>query len=155
MWNQIFYNYEEITKFFIETFLVSLIIGSAIFINHVIGKQQAKTTIKKIDVPIVVAAKFKIKPDKREEFLELSSSVVEPTLAETGVISYSFYEDSNLKNHFIFFEEWKSIEALKFHLKTPYLERLMQKFPEFINGEPNIKIYEINKVDYELPSTTN
>ncbi|MBW4475445.1 MAG: antibiotic biosynthesis monooxygenase [Tolypothrix brevis GSE-NOS-MK-07-07A] len=119
------------------------------------SKQQAKSTLTKIDVPIVVAARFRIKPDKREEFIELSTSVVEPTIAETGVISYSFYEDLNLNNHFIFFEEWKSREALEFHLRTPYLERLMQKFPEFINGEPNIRVYEINKVDYELPSTTN
>jgi quinol monooxygenase YgiN len=154
MLNQTFSNSDEIVKLFLGILFVSLIVLSAILI-YVMSKQQAKSTLTKIDVPIVVAARFRIKPDKREEFIELSTSVVEPTIAETGVISYSFYEDLNLNNHFIFFEEWKSREALEFHLRTPYLERLMQKFPEFINGEPNIRVYEINKVDYELPSTTN
>ncbi|MCC5636628.1 antibiotic biosynthesis monooxygenase [Nostoc sp. CHAB 5844] len=155
MLSQIFSNSEEIVKFLVEIFFIVFIIFSAIVIYIVTGKQQAKTTLKKIDVPLVVAARFKIKPDKREEFIELSRSVLEQTIAEAGVISYSFYEDLNLQNHFIFFEEWQSREALEFHLNTPYLERLMQKFPEFINGEPNIRVYEINKVDYELPSTTN
>jgi len=155
MSNQIFANSEEIVKFCVEIFCISFIVLSAILINYVMIKQQAKTTLKKIDVPLVVAARFRIKPDKRAEFIEHSLSVVEPTTTETGVISYSFYEDLNLENHFIFFEEWKSREALEFHLKTPYLEKLMQKFPEFINGEPNIRVYEVNKVDYALPSTAN
>ncbi|AFY43783.1 putative quinol monooxygenase [Nostoc sp. PCC 7107] len=152
MLNQILDNSGDIIKLSWEIFAVVLIVLS---INLIYMKQQAKATIKKADVPIVVAARFNIKPDKREDFLELSTSVFQQTIAESGVISYSFYEDSNLRNHFIFFEEWKSQEALKFHLKTPYLEILMQKFPEFINGEPNVRVYEINKVDYELPSTTN
>lgn len=152
MLNQIFSNPWSLVKL-VEMFLL-FIVTSTIF-GYVIVKQQAKTTIEKVDVPIVVAGKFRIKPEKREEFIELSSSALEPTLSEAGVISYGFYEDSNLKNNFLFFEEWKSREALKLHLEASYLEKLLQKFPEFINGEPNIRVYEINKVDYELPSTTN
>ncbi|MEQ8975361.1 MAG: putative quinol monooxygenase [Coleofasciculus sp. C1-SOL-03] len=104
-----------------------------------------------VDVPVVLAARFKIKPDKREQFLELATATLEPTrTTEEGNISYSFYEESTVPNSFIYFEEWESREALAIHLKKPYTEQLLEKFPEMLDGEANIRVYDIENVTYGL-----
>ena len=103
-----------------------------------------------IDVPVVLAARFKIKPEKRNLFLQLAKATLEPTRAEKGVISYSFYEESAVPNSFIYFEEWKSREALAEHLKTPYTQRLLKQFPNMLDGEPNIRVYDIKSLTYGL-----
>ena len=103
-----------------------------------------------VDVPVVLAARFKIKPEKRNLFLQLAKATLEPTRAEKGVISYSFYEESSVPNSFIYFEEWKSREALAEHLKTPYTQRLIQQFPDMLDGEPNIRVYDIKSLTYGL-----
>ncbi len=103
-----------------------------------------------VDVPVVLAARFKIKPGKRNLFLQLAKATLEPTRVEKGSISYSFYEESSVPNSFIYFEEWKSREALAEHLKTPYTQRLLKQFPNMLDGEPNIRVYDIKSLTYGL-----
>lgn len=111
-------------------------------------QQLAQTT--KVDVPVVLAARFKIKPEKRELFLQLATATLKPTRLEEGSISYSFYEESNQRNSFIYFEEWKSREDLAKHLKTSYTERLLKQFPQMLDGEANIRVYDIKGITYGL-----
>lgn len=115
-----------------------------------IPTQNSIESKQKIDVPVVVAGKFKIKPEKRELFLKLATSIIEPTRKELGVISYSFYEESTIPNSFIYFEEWQSREALSQHLKADYTQQLLSVFPEIIDREPDIKVYDIAGLTYEL-----
>jgi quinol monooxygenase YgiN len=104
----------------------------------------------RVDIPVVVAGKFQIKPEKRELFLELATSILEPSRKEAGVISYSFYEESTVPNSFIYFEEWQSREALSQHLKADYTQKLFDVFSEIIDREPDIKVYDIASLTYEL-----
>jgi quinol monooxygenase YgiN len=104
-----------------------------------------------VDVPVVAACKFQIKPEKRDLFLEIATSIIEPSRKELGVISYSFYEESTVPNSFLYFEEWQSREALSQHLKTDYTQKLMNLFPEMIDREPNIRVYDVASLTYELP----
>lgn len=113
-------------------------------------KQELTQEMEQVDVPIVVAVKFKIKPEFRAEFLELATAAISPSRAEEGTISYNFYEDPNDPNSFIYFEEWKSREALYEHLEQDYTKRLLTRFPEMLDGESDPKVYEINKISYEL-----
>jgi quinol monooxygenase YgiN len=107
---------------------------------------------QQLDVPVVAACKFQIKPEKRELFLEIATSIIEPSRQESGVISYSFYEESTVPNSFLYFEEWQSREALSQHLKADYTQRLMTLFPEMIDREPDIKVYDIASLTYQLPA---
>jgi quinol monooxygenase YgiN len=104
----------------------------------------------RVDIPVVVAGKFQIKPEKRELFLEIATSILEPSRKESGVISYSFYEESTVPNSFIYFEEWQSREALSQHLKADYTQKLLTFFPEMIACEPDIKVYDIASLTYKL-----
>ena len=49
-----------------------------------------------VEIPIVLAGRYKIKSEKRERFLELANSGLEPSRAESGNISYSFYEEAGI-----------------------------------------------------------
>jgi quinol monooxygenase YgiN len=102
------------------------------------------------DVPVVLAGRYKIKPDRRERFLALANAGLEPTRQESGNISYNFYEDPNLPNSFIYFEEWKSREALAQHLKQPYITPLLNEFSELVDGKADVRVYDIQSLTYGL-----
>jgi quinol monooxygenase YgiN len=92
---------------------------------------------------IVVAGSVKVKPDKREDFIALSKTFIEPSRSEPGSISYSFYEDETEKNNFLFFELWKDRAALDYHFQTPYFHEFVEKSPDLLAKPAQIKIYTI------------
>jgi len=122
-------------------------------VTETVTEQQesaANTQETEVEVPLVLAARFKIKPEKRDLFIQLATDTLEPTRKEPGVISYSFYEEANVPNSFIYFEEWESRAALDKHLKQPYVTRLLDKFPEMLAEEANIRIYDIKDLTFGL-----
>ncbi|MBV6626118.1 MAG: antibiotic biosynthesis monooxygenase [Rivularia sp. (in: Bacteria)] len=104
-----------------------------------------------VEVPIVLSGRYKIKPQKRERFLELANLGLESSRAESGNISYSLYEETGIPNSFIYFEEWKSREALVEHLKQPYITPLLEEFAELADGEANVRVYDIDNLTFGLP----
>ncbi|NEO31743.1 MAG: antibiotic biosynthesis monooxygenase [Symploca sp. SIO3C6] len=108
------------------------------------------TQKNEVKVPIVLAGKYKIKAEKRERFLELAQFAVEPTRKEAGNISYNLYEEAGVPNSFIYFEEWQSRVALAKHLRQPYIIPLFKEFPELIDGEADVRVYDINSLTYGL-----
>ncbi|MDY7004520.1 MAG: putative quinol monooxygenase [Cyanobacteriota bacterium] len=99
---------------------------------------------------LVLAGKYKIKPEKRERFLELAKPGLEETHKETGNISYTLYEEFNNSNSFLYFEEWVDREALNSHLKQPYITPLIEEIPELLAEDPDIRVYDIEKLSYGL-----
>lgn len=95
----------------------------------------------------VIAGKFICKPEYRQDMLALVEELLEPSRAEAGCISYNFYEDGAAANHFLFFEEWQSREAIDAHFNTPYFKKFMEDFPGLIIGAASIKIYETAKIE--------
>lgn len=122
-------------------------------INQSVVEQRIKETSPDTDfagLPLVLAARFKIKPAQRTAFLQLANVALKETVKETGVITYNLYEDTDTKNSFIFFEEWKSRQALDSHLQRNYTKNLLDKFPQLVDGEPSIKVYKVQGVDFIL-----
>ena len=105
---------------------------------------------QKVEVPIVLAGKYKIKPEKRERFLELARAGLTATLQEPGNISYDLYEDIQQANTFIYFEEWQSREALQDHLKQPYIVPLIEEIADLLAEKPNVRVYDIDNLTYGL-----
>ena len=94
---------------------------------------------------IVLAAKFTGKPERKTEILRLAAIVAPPSRAESGCITYNFYEQQPSANEFLFFEEWADQAALDAHFQTPHFKDFMQHFPELIQGQPHLRIYEVGK----------
>lgn len=66
----------------------------------------------------VIAGKFKVKPESRDDMIALARSLFDASRAEPGNITYNFYEDRGNDDCFLFFEEWQSQEATDFHFQT-------------------------------------
>lgn len=92
---------------------------------------------------IVVAGQVKVKPERKEDFIALAQSLIAPSRAEVGVLSYSFYKDETQDNVFIFFEEWKNQAALDEHFQTSYFKEFCEKSPDLFIETPLIKIYQV------------
>lgn len=114
--------------------------------------QKGRPATTQNTLPLVVANRFDIDPDKRELFLELATAAIEPTRAEPGCISYGFYEQPSARNSFLYYEEWKDSQALSAHLKKPYVQPLFAKFSEILNGSLVVKVYTTKSIATELPA---
>jgi quinol monooxygenase YgiN len=91
---------------------------------------------------IVLAAKFTGKPERRLDLLELAQSMLAPSRAEAGCLSYNFYEQQFGSNEFFFFEEWTDQPTLDVHVQTPHFANFMKHFPDLITGKPSIRVYD-------------
>lgn len=92
---------------------------------------------------VVVAGKVKVKPEKEKEFIDFSKSLIAPSRAEMGAVSYSFYKDETQDNVFIFYEEWKNQAALDYHFQTLYFKEFVKKAPDLLAEPPVIKIFHV------------
>lgn len=107
---------------------------------------QAKTADKPTSFNRVIAGKFTVKPEKREEMIRMAQTLYAPSRAEAGSVSYNFYQDSADQNTFLFFEEWKDQAAINYHFQTSYFKQFADKFSELIVGTPSIKVYDVTGV---------
>ncbi|WP_051037902.1 putative quinol monooxygenase [Thalassoporum mexicanum] len=123
---------------------------------EVIAQAQSNQKIKQVEktnfsgLLVILAARFKIKPEKREDFLALAEEAIARTQEEPGVISYNLFEDPNEPNSFIFFEQWKSRKSLDVHLEADYTARLLARFGDFVDSEPSTKVYRVQSIDFVL-----
>ena len=94
---------------------------------------------------IVLAAKFTGKPDKKSEILRRVGVITPLSRAESGCVTYDFYEKQSGGNEFLFFEEWRDQAALDGHFQTQHFADFVKALPELIEGAPKIRIYEVGQ----------
>lgn len=94
-----------------------------------------------------IAGKFTVKPKFKNQLIDMSKKLIPQSLQESGCISYGFYEDQTTFGDFLFFEEWQSREAITEHFKTSYFQNFAEKFPEMIDGQASIKIYQVTNIE--------
>ena len=92
---------------------------------------------------LILIAKFKTKPECREDLLELAKNAIEPSRSEEGCIIYDFLQDPFSKDSFTFYEKWRSREDLELHFEETHFKEFAEKVPELIVGEPSLISYEI------------
>ena len=93
---------------------------------------------------IILHAKFKIKPDKIDEMLELAKGMIKPSNDEIGCISYEFFQDPFNNNYFIFVESWTSKKDLELHFEMPYFKNFDSKVAEIVEEKPSVVTYDIS-----------
>ncbi|MCD8079147.1 MAG: antibiotic biosynthesis monooxygenase [Bacteroides sp.] len=71
---------------------------------------------------ITIVAKAIVKEGKREAFIQAIQAMIEGSRAEEGNISYNLFEDLDNENVLTFMEQWKSMEAIDFHNRTPHFQ---------------------------------
>jgi quinol monooxygenase YgiN len=94
---------------------------------------------------IVLAAKLTGKPGRKNDILRLVATVTPPSRAESGCLTYQFYEQQPDGNEFLFFEEWRDQAALDAHFQSAHFANFVKAIPELIEGAPKIRIYDVSQ----------
>lgn len=94
---------------------------------------------------VIVTAKWLIKAEKEQAWIDLVRSLLEPSNAEPGCISYAMYKGISEPNTFFFFEEWQDEAAFEQHLISPHVTAALKVISEqaIADGEPVIARYAI------------
>ncbi len=96
---------------------------------------------------IIVHGTIPIRPDCREQALQLARRMADATRSEVGCISYDFYIGLSDPNTLMLFQEWENMDVLMAHFQTDHMEIFLQELPELVSGEITTKRYAVQSVD--------
>ncbi len=85
-----------------------------------------------------VVAVLKAKAGSEAILQEALTSLVKPTRAEEGCISYELFQSTADATTFITVERWQSQSDLDAHMKTPHIAQALQAAADAIDGAPAI-----------------
>lgn len=103
---------------------------------------------------IIVHGLIPIRPDCREQALQMARRMTEATQAEQGCVSYDFYLGLSDPNTLMLFQEWESMEALMGHFQTPHMEEFLRELPHVVAGEITTRRYAVQSVDDDSEDPT-
>jgi quinol monooxygenase YgiN len=87
-----------------------------------------------LDVVAVIAAK----PGSESVVAQALQSLVGPSRADSGCISYDLFASESVPGVFVTVEKWESQEALDAHLASPALAEALASAGEHLDGAPPI-----------------
>ena len=87
---------------------------------------------------IYLTAIIKAKEEYRAEVLEVLQNMVKETVKEKANELYTLHQSIEDKNHFIFYEVWKSAEGLEKHNQQPYIKAFGNLVDEKLLEKPQI-----------------
>jgi len=85
-----------------------------------------------------VVAVIKAKPGSEDVIQGALSSLVTPTLAEAGCISYELYRSASDPTTFVTIEQWQSQSDLDAHMQTPHIAAALEAGADAFDGAPGI-----------------
>ena len=92
---------------------------------------------------VLVIARFRPRADRLEEFVALLKEVQAASRADDGCLNYGYYSEVDDPLQYVAVEEWRDMEALEAHLRTPHVARLIAALPEFADGPLEIAAHTI------------
>ena len=98
---------------------------------------------------IIVHGSIPIRPEAREQALELARRMADATREEVGCISYDFYVGLADPNTLMLFQEWENMDCLMGHFQTPHMDEFLQELPNVVSGEIITRRYAVQSVDEE------
>jgi quinol monooxygenase YgiN len=69
-------------------------------------------------------------------------SLLGPTRAEAGCVSYDLHQSVEDKSFFMFYESWVSKKDLDEHLAMPHMKSHLKRAKELFAGPPEITLWE-------------
>jgi quinol monooxygenase YgiN len=90
---------------------------------------------------LTVVAELNAKPGKENDLRDALTGLMEPTRSEEGCVEYLLHESTDQPGRFLFYENWKSREALDQHLGTPHLQALGARSAELLAEPARILTY--------------
>ncbi|HEX6126948.1 MAG TPA: putative quinol monooxygenase [Pyrinomonadaceae bacterium] len=90
-----------------------------------------------------VVAHITARPDTVDETRELLMTLIEPTRAEAGCVTYELLQNNDDPTDFTFVEEWSGDDALDAHLVTEHLRNAAAKGSDLFAAPPDIRRYTL------------
>ena len=87
---------------------------------------------------IVLQAYMKVKPEKRDAFLESVQPLLKHSRAEAGNAQYQLFEDTEHANTFVMLEQWKDQDALDAHNQTDHFQAFVQAAGDLLSEPLNV-----------------
>ncbi len=92
---------------------------------------------------IVVVGRVRTDDERREELIRIGQAVARASREEAGCIDYRLTEDSEVRNDFVFVEEWRDEAALQAHFATPHIATFMREILGAILGQPDVGFHTV------------
>ena len=93
---------------------------------------------------LILIAKFRSKPEHRQQIMDMSHEMLEPSRSEEGCMSYEFLQDAFDPDSFTYLERWRNKEDLDLHFEMSYFKDFAEKLPDLIEGSTSLITYEVS-----------
>ena len=93
---------------------------------------------------ILVTARVSMRPEHRDATIALLTEVQIASRRDEGCDSYAYYESIDEPNVFSAIELWRNGDALKAHLKTDHVRRLVEAVSANAAEAPDIVAHEVS-----------
>jgi quinol monooxygenase YgiN len=97
----------------------------------------------KVDGPFTLVVVVQVKKGEEKTFLEAAKPCVAATRKEKGCIAYECHQDVEEPTRFVFYERWKSPEALAAHFKEEHLKSLADTLHKIADGAPKFAFLKL------------
>ena len=94
----------------------------------------------------IIVAEMKALPGKVEQVATVLETLLAPSRAEPGCISYRFFYSHDDSERIMFYEEWQDMAEIEFHFATEHFEALGGQLDGLLDGEPKMDIFEASAV---------
>lgn len=92
---------------------------------------------------IILAVTLPIKPERREDAVQIVLEMQAETHKETGVLAYRFLAPLDDPNTFFVYEEWTGQAALDFHNTSDHMKVFQSKIGEVLSGSVDVKRHDV------------
>ena len=90
---------------------------------------------------IRVVARITARPDSVEPLKSILLSLIDPTRAEKGCVSYQLLQNNADPTDFTYVEEWVSDTAIDAHFATTHVREALANGIKLFGKEPDIRKY--------------
>lgn len=91
---------------------------------------------------IIVIAKVSVKPERKQDLLELAKTVIAATRDEEGCVSYSLLDNPYDPAGCVFVEEWTDLAALKKHAASDHIGEWRKQSRDLLSAKTMITLYQ-------------
>ena len=88
-----------------------------------------------------VIARLRARPGKEADLRSVLHGLLAPTHAEDGCLEYRMLENVENPADFTFVERWTGPAALDAHFQTEHIRRALDRFPDLLAEELDLRRY--------------
>jgi quinol monooxygenase YgiN len=99
-----------------------------------------KSKVKDTTKPFALSVEFKVKAGKEREFEAAFRPCLEATRKEPGCVAYYLNRDPDNPNTYIMYEQFKSLDAVREHVKAKHTAELFEKITPHFDGDLKVKV---------------